>query len=208
MSIKVMSAVWDLKLPAREKFVLLKLADNAHDDGSNAHPSIAYVAHKCGESERTVSRLLQRLTDRGVLEVQEPAGRRTPTIYHVRPDRGDKLTPLRATGGVTKPTVRGDKTSRSGVTKRAENDDHSITEPSLLTVREPSRGQRVPTRPLSDQDLWDLCDEYADRLGGTESVGAAIAKAQNAGGYRGARDKLAYLRDWLEEDATKERRHG
>ena len=36
MSIKLMTRVWDLNLPSAEKFVVLALADHAHDDGTGA----------------------------------------------------------------------------------------------------------------------------------------------------------------------------
>lgn len=68
MSVRIMKAVWDAKLPATitakrtstVKMVLLKLADNSNDEGK-CWPSIDRIAHETGMSYRSVTRCLAEL---------------------------------------------------------------------------------------------------------------------------------------------------
>lgn len=65
MSIKAMSWVWEQHLASTTKLVLLALADHADDEGT-CWPRINGVAAKCGVSDRTVQRVLQKAQDNGV----------------------------------------------------------------------------------------------------------------------------------------------
>lgn len=67
MSVRVMSAVWDLDLSTFEKLVLLALADCANDDGE-CWPSIATLKRKTGAGERTIQRSINALEAAGVLK--------------------------------------------------------------------------------------------------------------------------------------------
>lgn len=75
MSIGVMSWVWkDSKATGTDKFVLLAIADNAWDDGSNAWPSVGTISRKTGLSSRTVQRCIQNLHDIGELQTMDRPG--------------------------------------------------------------------------------------------------------------------------------------
>lgn len=74
MSVRVMSLVWDLDLPAFEKLVLLALADCANDEGL-AWPSIATLRRKTNAGERTVQRSLRALETSGQLKRVEVPGK-------------------------------------------------------------------------------------------------------------------------------------
>lgn len=75
MSIEVMSWVWKhSKATGTAKFVLLAIADNAWDDGSNAWPSITTISKKTGLSERTVQRCVQNLFDIDELRIFDRPG--------------------------------------------------------------------------------------------------------------------------------------
>lgn len=75
MSIEVMSWVWkQAKATGTDKFVLLAIADNAWDDGSNAWPSVATISRKTGLSTRTVQRCIQNLHDLGELQTIDRPG--------------------------------------------------------------------------------------------------------------------------------------
>jgi DNA-binding transcriptional regulator YhcF (GntR family) len=75
MSIEVMSWVWKKsKATGTDKFVLLAIADNAWDDGSNAWPSINTISRKTGLSTRTVQRCIQNLHDLGELNTIDRPG--------------------------------------------------------------------------------------------------------------------------------------
>jgi hypothetical protein len=82
MSVRVMSAVWELDLPASEKLVLLALADCANDEGL-CWPSMSTIAKKCSKSDRTVQTSIKALADAGHLTRHEVLGR--GCSYHIHP---------------------------------------------------------------------------------------------------------------------------
>lgn len=91
MSVEAITEVWKLDLPRDQKLVLLAFADHA-DDFGRCYPSLARVAWKSGyEQTRTISQIVAKLVDEGVLEILEPARGRTPTLYRIRWDRGIPL---------------------------------------------------------------------------------------------------------------------
>ncbi|MEV4511358.1 helix-turn-helix domain-containing protein [Dactylosporangium sp. NPDC049525] len=70
-----MTWVWDFSpVGGTERLVLLAVADNAADDGSNAWPSLATLARKTRVDVRTVRRIIRRLEDGGHLLVEVAAG--------------------------------------------------------------------------------------------------------------------------------------
>jgi Helix-turn-helix domain len=56
-----MGKVFALDVPAREKLVLLAMADHARDDGTGCYPSIETLARKTSQSRRGVQKILRRL---------------------------------------------------------------------------------------------------------------------------------------------------
>lgn len=74
MSIKYMVAVWQLRdVTPGEKLVLLKLADNANDDGV-AWPGNHLISGDCCLSRRAVWDNLRRLEAKGIIEVERSKG--------------------------------------------------------------------------------------------------------------------------------------
>lgn len=68
MSVKLMTAVTNYgPQNSSQRFVLLMIADNAADDGSNSFPSVETLANKTALSERTVIRAIEGLVDSGYL---------------------------------------------------------------------------------------------------------------------------------------------
>lgn len=57
-----------------EKFVLISIADNAWDDGTNAWPSVNRICYKTGLGRRTVQRAINTLIEMGELERIERPG--------------------------------------------------------------------------------------------------------------------------------------
>lgn len=75
-------------LTATETLVLLAVAYHALDDGTQCWPSQATLARETRLSPRGLRKILERLIDRGVLEVLEPAtGRRSASYVVVLDDR-------------------------------------------------------------------------------------------------------------------------
>lgn len=86
-----MSLVWECDLPPNQTFVLLAMADHAHDDGSRCYPSVAKLAWKCGYSRRQVQNIIQALRKKAILLVVDhdtggrgPDGRGQTTEYLIR----------------------------------------------------------------------------------------------------------------------------
>lgn len=85
MSVRVMTAVWDIDLPDSEKIVLLALADCANDEG-DCWPSMATLTRKCSKSERTVQSAIKRLVVAGHLTRREVPGKGCSYKLHPRKD--------------------------------------------------------------------------------------------------------------------------
>jgi len=83
MSIALMTEVWKLDLQAPRKMVLLALADNANDEGTNCYPSVGTIVEKCSLSERTVQGHLQALEETGLIQRKERSGRSTHYTLNV-----------------------------------------------------------------------------------------------------------------------------
>lgn len=74
MSVRLMSAIWDMEFSPVEKLILLAVADWANDEGL-AWPSIAQLAKKTGCGERTVQRTLRTAEQSGLLKRYENPGK-------------------------------------------------------------------------------------------------------------------------------------
>ena len=83
MSIRLMSAAWEIPLADSDKLVLLALADWSDDKG-NCWPSIAQLADKCTKGERTIQLSIHRLVDMGHVTRTEIAGKGCRYIVHPR----------------------------------------------------------------------------------------------------------------------------
>jgi hypothetical protein len=115
MSVKVMSAVWELDLPMNDKFVLLAFADHADDSGF-CYPSLGRIAWKCGISRDTVRRCSVRFKVSGLMEVlEESNGRGSTPRYRIKTEKGSRLQPFTGKGGAAE-TVKGGKSPVKGGT--------------------------------------------------------------------------------------------
>ena len=133
MSLKLMSAVWDLQTESHtRKLVLLALADNANDEGI-CWPSVATIARKCDLSEQGVRNQLTELEAEKLL-----------TIKHRRDSNGDftsNIYQLKLGGGQRRgvPLLNGveggGQPGGGGVVNGVGGNHHS--EPSLNRKREP-----------------------------------------------------------------------
>jgi DNA-binding transcriptional ArsR family regulator len=85
-----MTLVWDISLPPPQKLVLLKLADNAHDDGLSARPGIEELHRKTDLSIRAVQYALKGLREAGLIEATQFAqgGRKLVTEYRLLLQKG------------------------------------------------------------------------------------------------------------------------
>jgi hypothetical protein len=145
MSVHVSSLVYRARLgSAARKAVALKLADCAHDDGSNVYPSIARIANEAEVSDRTVQRVLKSFVKEGLLVIVERGGKgpRDTTEYRFALDqlvalapvsnplnKGDKLTPINPKR-VTGCRDKGDTVSSKG-DRVSPDPSRTIIEPSI-----------------------------------------------------------------------------
>lgn len=122
MSIRLMTAVWDMDLPPSEKLVLLALADWADADGL-CWPSISKVAKKSGVSERTVQRTLRDAETAKIIHRVETAGRGCKYTFDPRhcvtPDKVSPVTNATPTPDTVSPytvnrTTKGESETREG----------------------------------------------------------------------------------------------
>jgi Helix-turn-helix domain len=67
MSLRIMTAVFELEITASEKLVLIAMADHAHHDGSSCFPGVGLLARKTSLSRRGVQKIVRRLEQRGLL---------------------------------------------------------------------------------------------------------------------------------------------
>lgn len=95
MSAKLTGQVWELDLPHKKQSVLLALADNAHDDGTNCYPGVDYLAWKTGYDRRSVQRILRELERDGlVVPVTGASGGRSHELeYRIDLSKGVRKTP-------------------------------------------------------------------------------------------------------------------
>lgn len=118
MSVRLMAEVWArYEGTGNELLLALAIADFAADDGRSIYPSIATLANKTRQSERTVQRQLRAMEESGWISVvgNENGGRNNTRIYQVSPSwiKGDSLTPppervTSTTERVTSTTLKGD----------------------------------------------------------------------------------------------------
>jgi hypothetical protein len=152
MSIACMSRVWKhSKAKGSELLVLLAIADFAHDDGSNAFPSVPTLAAKSRLSVRAVQFVLRKLEAIGELEIIEKGGRNGSNLYRVLiGEDGAKISPAGEAGctRVVKPIA-------PGVVKPVSPNPSSVTvtgtdsvsnETGARAVVEKSRRSRQPQR--------------------------------------------------------------
>ena len=95
MSAKLTGQVWELELPHKLQAVLLALADNAHDDGTNCYPGVDYLAWKTGYDRRNVQRILRQLEEtRLIVSVANAEGGRGRGLeYRIDISKGTRKRP-------------------------------------------------------------------------------------------------------------------
>lgn len=144
-----MSLVWE-HYPAGggELLTALAYADHAHDDGTSIRPSVAYIARKTRQSERTVQRYLTHMRQTGwLLTVRNgDGGRGYATEYRVNPlwiTNPARLSPFPVTEGerVTNAGVKGDTGGSKRVTPVSPQPPRTIIEPT--TTRDTGTERQV-----------------------------------------------------------------
>lgn len=154
MSIKYLTFAFDARVnnPLR-KLVLLKLCDNANDDGE-CWPSFASIASQCEMSRRSVINHIGALVDSGFLSVESrfKAGEQTSNMYKINKNMlvgsaGDSL----GGAGAAPPLVQELHPPSAGAAPR------TVIEPSNRTVIEslsPTAPPAAPKKVQLDYSCW------------------------------------------------------
>lgn len=136
MSIQVMTWVFRLQIPPREKVVALAIADDA-DDAGDAFIQLWKIGAKASMSVGTVKRAIKQLMEWGLLE-KEPqftvSKRQSTNFYHLRTDRD---APFEIAEAVA---VEGSKLD-------TQQDDDSENE-AIAAASESAVGEGVQSAPL------------------------------------------------------------
>ena len=83
MSVHVSRQVWQHSRPRpTAKYVLLCIADHAHDDGTGAYPSVTRIATETGLSRRAVINLIAELERDRYLDVRRAKGDSNEYVIH------------------------------------------------------------------------------------------------------------------------------
>lgn len=197
MSIRISSLVWS-HYPAggSELLTALAYADHAHDDGTNIRPSVAYVAKKTRQSERSVRRYLAQMRESGwLLTVRHGnGGRGFATEYRVNPlwiTNPDNLAPFtETTKTLTAETKKGDTRGIERMTR--------VSPQPLRTIKETERTEhaaQVDTLQsitgISKKNLVALFQHCPEEL--RQSVEDEVINQISAGKVRNPRGLLQKL---------------
>jgi hypothetical protein len=178
-----MSDVFDYsEATGNDRLVLLAIADEADDDGTNAYPGVATLARKVRLPERTVMRCLDRLENSGELSVVRPEkpgrgkfnryrvclkkddtvspspkpkkGARTPRIDATTPRKGDTTQPLTRDGALYARPYTLDPSSSSSASETADSPEEEDLVPKTARLIAERRLLKRKGDPIGNPDAW------------------------------------------------------
>lgn len=159
MSVKVMAAVFD-RYPngGGEMLLALALADHASDDGSRIYPSIAHLATKTRQGDRSVQYQLRRMEESGwlILVNSGNGGRNQHREYRISPEwlKGAEIAPFQK-GAIH--DIKGATDSTKGCNPRQERVQHVAPAYNHhRTIIEPSEKESAYAPPLPPDLLADF----------------------------------------------------
>jgi len=190
-----------------EMLLALALADHAHDDGTHIFPSIARLAEKTRQSERSVQYQLRRMEQSGWLVLVNAGigGRRSgfgeggrPRQYRINPEwmKGAEIAPF-AKGA--KQALKGCKTTQERVQNGVEKGATAIApEPRATKSNQEQPSHRECER---EADPLALTAEQVDReLAGFGSTPTGVDREQLARfvRHRAAIRRPLSVQGWLQ----------
>ncbi|WP_447907834.1 helix-turn-helix domain-containing protein [Serratia fonticola] len=164
MSMELMVRAMKIRVgnPLR-KLVLLKLADNASDQGE-CWPSVPYIAEQCEISERSVQNHIQQLVKDGLIRIEKRLaenGLNRSNVYHLAlPGSGANAAPYGAN-----PAPRGESPAPGGGAAPAPRISQSL-EPVNESPPNPQEGDDAdaPGKPPKVK-YQEVADAYNEILG-------------------------------------------
>ena len=175
MSVLQQAMVWRLELPHNKAWLLMALADHAHDDGTRCYPGVGKLAWKTGYGARQVRRILHDLRVDGIIEAVAFAkgGRGLATEYTLylargtmkplyEADRGDPvkddILTLALGGKADIPDTKDDIQDQNPDTTGQKDDTAIAAQPSVTIIEpsgEPSVYKGSWRRTLRAIEGWD-----------------------------------------------------
>jgi len=157
MSIYLMSKIWKSRtgLTATEKLVLLKLADNANDDGV-CWPSHDSIAAACEISKRSVIRAIKAIEAKAMINVTRkrlPNGLNACNVYDITPSDRLSLLTKQVNKGSDNLSPCSDKTGNNHVTKQVNKGDEVSPKSSVNHHIETSLKEREEKPPSQEKDF-------------------------------------------------------
>jgi Helix-turn-helix domain len=159
VSVRLITAVFQLDIAPSEKLVLLAMADHAHDDGTGCYPSIELLARKTSQTRRGVQKIMRRLQGAGLIAPSKVSrgGPRRSTEYTLMLANSEPRslfastqprTPVHATANVGMPNREPQCTQqRTGFARTIKNHH----EPSWNLARRSPRSSSSPVEKESRQ---------------------------------------------------------
>lgn len=166
MSNRVLNWVFEeSSATGNDRLVLIAIADEADDDGTNAYPSVDRIARKARVPKRTTLRCLQRLEESGGLVVSRPDTR----------GRGHFNTYVVVMNGAT---LSPEETARNGATGddkrrgKARDASQTVLDPLTLGSKDPAppasaapqRGTRISDQFFLTRDMRAWAAEHAPNV--------------------------------------------
>jgi len=163
MSIAVMTKVWAMDLPAKDKLILLALADCANDEGE-AWPSIATLARKCGSDPRTIQRNLRGLEAAGFIRREEVVGKGNRYFF------GERRTPGKSPPRRSAPPAKSTKTPGKSPPKPSRTVIRDLADAKSKRASKSASEFTVPD--WMPAEAWAAFLDMRDRKGAWPSPGA------------------------------------
>jgi biotin operon repressor len=160
MSIKLMSQVWSINADnITQKLILLKLADNASDEGY-CYPSMSTIAKHCQCSRSTVNKHISLLKDKGILNTKrryKDDGSFNSNGYTLLLEgyTENRTGVVRNTDRGSADTGQGLCNPRTGVVRMPDTNHH-------ITINEPSVNRKDLCQ---NKDVTMLFDYWIDVMG-------------------------------------------
>lgn len=143
-----------------EMLLALALADHAHDDGTHIFPSIARLAEKTRQSERSVQYQLRRMEQSGwLLLVNAGIGGRRSGFGEGGRTRQYRINPEWMKGAEIAPFAKGAKKASEGCKTTQERVQNSVEKGATAIAPEPRA-----TKSNQEQPSHRECEREADPL--------------------------------------------
>ena len=174
----------------QQRYVLLKLADNANQDG-RCWPSLAEIAMTTRLSESTVRRCVNGLEKGGWLEVNRGLGRSKNSQYTLieKVSGSNHLEEKVSQRKVSHRLIKGVTQTEKGVSLKKPPTPPLVEEPSR-TTNEPSQGELTLLSPLAPPEPKLRPEEFANTWNRLRGMSRRWTSSLKAGAGKGYENEL------------------